>query len=195
MRNGLSAPLSPAWFPKLLAWAVALAITCLTSTPLLAAQTPAPAADSARAHYRVAFGVGDDHWLRFGFERDIRPGWGVKVMAGGGFFTGIAALGPVVRLPTGRRTELGVFAGVARMTCSSFLDGGSSVCERPDGDAGWGLGGGAYWLSRFHEDGEWSFGPTLAYWNRLPGNDDGGFDIWTVGVTIHKKFRGRARTR
>jgi len=166
-----------------LAWAAS------SPVPLIA-QTET-AADSTRPRYRVTFGIGDDHWGRFGFERDVRPGWAVKGMVGFGPYTGVAALGPVLRFPTGRRGELGLFAGGGKMVCSSFLDGPSPVCEQPNEDAGWGLGGGAYWLYRFGDDGEWSFGPEVAYWNRPASGDDEGFDIWTVGVVVHKRFRGR----
>jgi len=159
------------------------------ATPV-ADSAAASAADSTRPHYRVTMGIGDDHWLRFGFERDIRPGWAVKGLVGAGLVTGLAAIGPAVRTPTGKRSELGVFVGGGKMSCEAYFDA-ANLCPPQNGDVGWGLGGGAYWLFRLREDSQWSFGPELAYWNRPASGDGEGFDIWTMGIIVHKRFLGR----
>lgn len=143
--------------------------------------------DSNNVH-RFIMLANDDHWLGLGFERELGDGeWALHGRAGVGLHSGLIAGGLRLRLAEFHFGEASVLVGGGRMGCASFSDT-SPVCEIPNEGFDWAAGAAGQWLFFLSRGSLWMIGPEVGYWRTVTGQGSRGFDVWTIGVVVHRRF-------
>jgi hypothetical protein len=140
--------------------------------------------------YRVLLLVNHRQFVGLGLEREFGGGdWAIHARVAVGIYSALYVIGPRFIVYGNERFEFGIIGAGGYVDCSAFLDR-SPICTEPEEPPGLGAGGAFEGLFRLGTSA-WALGPETGYWRKFGGSGDESYGVWTLGIAVARRFRGR----